>query len=387
MKAIVLAAGEGRRLKPLTENTPKVMLPVGNRPILHYVVDALVKAGVRDIEMVVGYRAEKIRRYFGNGGRFGARIIYSVQEKRLGTAHALSKAGSDGEFIVLPGDNIISPECIRTVLNSGPGSILAKYSRDASKYGVVERKGDRLLRIVEKPRGMGEELIFTGIGHYGPEIFQYIESALEEGIYDMTSVLNRMGSLNVLVGDCLWKDAVYPWDLLDLNSWALRSTTRELSGKIEGARITGNVVVGEGSQISGGAYIRGPVTIGKNCYIGPNSVILGDTSIGNDVSIGAGSFVRNSVIMASSTIRHGSEIDRSIIGPGNEIGAGTHFLSSRWERVIEGDIIYGDSGSVTGNDCHVGPLAVIYPGLRVSSGSRIRAQSTIKEDIMKEDVV
>ncbi len=388
MKAIVLAAGEGRRLQPLTENTPKVMLPVANIPILHYVIDALVSAEMRDITIIVGYHSEKIRLYFGDGGHFGASIDYVVQEKQLGTAHALYQAKTDEETIVLPGDNIISPDCIRTIIKSPINTILATYSRNPSKYGTLEHSRGKLIRLTEKPAGRKEDVVFTGLGHYDSKIFEYIKEALEEGIYDMTCVLNRMGPLNVKISDCLWKDAVYPWDLLEINAWGMRSVARELSGTIEDSTIIGKVRIGEGTVISGGTYIRGPVVIGKNCYIGPNSVILGNTSIGNDVSIGAMSFIKNSIIMPSTTIRHRSDIEDTVIGSGNEIGTGAVMLRSRWEKVVDGEVLSSDTGPVIGEDCRIGPRVVIYPGVRISSGSRIRADSVIKEDITpREDVV
>ena len=388
MKAIVLAAGEGRRLKPLTENTPKVMLPVANRPILHYVVDALVSAGIRDIYIVVGYHSEKIRRYFGDGGTFGATIRYVVQEKQLGTAHALYQARMDEDVIVLPGDNIISADCVESLLESTPNTILATYSHDPSKYGVVEQRSGMVLSITEKPIGHREDLVFTGLGYYDRAIFDHVGMALEDGMYDMTGVLNRMEGLRVITTDCLWKDAIYPWDLLELNSWAMKSVQRSLSGKMEPCVIVGDVEIGEGTVISGGCYIRGPVIIGKNCYIGPNSVILGDTAIGNDVRIGAMAFIRNSIIMSSNTIRHRIDMEDSVIGTGSEIGAGTFLLRSRWERVVDGEILSRDTGPVIGEDCRIGALSVIHPGVRVASDSRTRPQAVIKEDIgPREEVV
>lgn len=381
MKAIVLAAGEGRRLKPLTENTPKVMLPVANRPILHYVVDAIVGAGIRDIQMVVGYHSEKIRRYFGDGGRFGASINYSIQEKQLGTAHALYQAKTDEEVIVLPGDNIISSECVKAMLDAGPNSILATYSRDSSKYGVVEHRRGEVISITEKPPNRSEDLVFTGLGRYDGSIFQHIRDAMEDGIYDMTGALNRMKGLRAVISSCLWKDAVYPWDLLELNSWAMKGIEREISGKVETSVIHGDVIIGDGTVISGGCYIRGPVVIGKNCYIGPNTVILGNTSIGDDVHIGAMGMIKNSIIMSSTSIRHRADMEDTIVGCGVEIGAGTTLLRSRWERVLDGDVLSRDSGPVIGENCIIGPLSVIHPGVRIHAGSRTRPQSTVKDDI------
>ncbi|OYT47556.1 hypothetical protein B6U83_04840 [Thermoplasmatales archaeon ex4484_36] len=142
MKAVILAAGEGRRLRPLTESMSKGMLPVGNRPILSYGIEALKEVGVRDIVMVVGYRREKIQNYFGDGRQFGVNIEYVVQRSRLGTAHALMQAREkvDGPFLLLPGDNLFTSQGLKRLLELPEGSwgMLITESRMPSKYGVVE---------------------------------------------------------------------------------------------------------------------------------------------------------------------------------------------------------------------------------------------------------
>ncbi len=386
MKAVILAAGEGRRLQPLTENMPKVMLPVANRPILSYVVDALVRNDVREIIMVVGYHAEKIKQYFGNGRRFSANISYVKQEKQLGTAHALYQARTDGDFMVLPGDNIISDECIKKMRNSEENTISGVYTAHFSKYGIIEKEGGNA-KIIENPGEEGNNLVFTGITHLNESVFDIIESALKSGIYDLPSVLNWMGGLNVRVGNCDWMDAVYPWDLLELNSWALKGLSRSLSGKIEDATILGDVEIGAGTTIGNGTYIKGPVRIGKNCHIGQNSVILPDTTIGDDVSIGPLSFVKNSIIMSSNTIGQRMNIEDTVIGRGNEIGTEFICLSSRWKRIIEDEIVRRDAGPVIGDDCTIGPKITVFPGVRVASGAHMKGMRAVEDDVTSGDVM
>ena len=382
MKGIILAAGEGQRLRPLTKNMPKVMIPVGNKPILQYVIEAMAKSGIREISIVVGYHSEKVRQYFGNGGNFGVKIHYVMQEKQLGTSHALHQARTDDDFILVAGDNIISEECLKGLINEKKNTILGIFSKNASKYGVIEQRDGKLVNIEEKMPKMGENLIFTGMGLFGPEIFDEIEKALEEGIYELPKVLARMEEIRVFMGECVWKDAIYPWDLLDLNSWALKDIARVLSGKVERAEITGKVEIGEGTVISGGAYIRGPVKIGKNCYIGPNSVILPNTSIGNDVSIGAQTFIKNSIIMSSTTIAHQSSIENSVIGRGCSIGARFSAISAPFDKVIGGDILHvRDGGVIMGDDCRIGAEVSIYQGCRVGTGTKVGSGLIIKEDM------
>ena len=382
MKGVILAAGEGQRLRPLTANMPKVMIPVGNKPTLQYIVEAMAKSGIRDIIMVVGYHSEKIRQYFGNGRNFGVNIQYVIQEKQLGTAHALYNAKMDEDFIVVPGDNIISEECLEGLKEDEGDAIVGVISKNASKYGIIEQSRGSVKRILEKPRESGENLIFTGIGVFKPHVFEYISEALKEGIYELPQVINRMKDVKVQIADCTWKDAIYPWDLLSLNSWALKGTVRILSGKLERAEIIGNVEIAEGTVISGGAYIRGPVKIGKNCYVGPNSVILPNTSIGNDVSIGAQTFIKNSIIMSSTTIAHQSSIENSVIGRGCSIGPRFSAISAPFDKIIGNDVLHvRDGGAIIGDDCRIGAEVSIYQGCRINTGTKITSGLVIKEDV------
>jgi len=227
-------------------------------------------------------------------------------EKGVVAINLISSPGS--------GKTTLLEKTIEALKDAEKNTILGVFSTNASKYGVIEHRKGRVMKIIEKMRGAGENLVFTGIALLGPEIFTKIELALEQGVYELPRVLNMMENIGLRIADCLWKDAIYPWDLLELNSWALRGVAKEISGKVEPSNIIGDVEIGEGTVISGGTYIRGPVRIGKNCYIGPNSVILPDTSIGNDVSIGAQSFIKNSVIMSSTSIAHRASIENSVIG-------------------------------------------------------------------------
>src|SRR4030042_1021823 len=140
MQAIILAAGEGPRLRPFTMSKPKVMLPIGNKPILAYVVKALVENGLMDIIMVVGYKKERIMSFFGDGSKFGAKITYVVQEKQLGTAHALLyvKNMVKEDFVLVAGDNIVDKETIsRIIQHDNNPSVLVTESELPSKYGVI----------------------------------------------------------------------------------------------------------------------------------------------------------------------------------------------------------------------------------------------------------
>ncbi|MHC1579325.1 MAG: bifunctional sugar-1-phosphate nucleotidylyltransferase/acetyltransferase [Candidatus Alkanophagales archaeon] len=371
-QAIVLAAGEGQRLRPFTATKPKVMLPVANKPILEYVVRALAENNIRDIVLVVGYRKDKVMSYFGDGHDFGVRIRYVEQRQQLGTAHALRQAESLAaeEFLVISGDNIVDERTVAAALAAEKYSLLYKQHPEASKYGVLEvdslelRDGMRVRRIVEKPKG-GAEGVLVNIGIYvfDRTIFDEIDEKT-----DITDVLNgfvgRGGVLRAYEARGVWLDVVYPWDLLSVNDVALRLRTagRALAGRVEGGvTIRGDVEIGEGSVIRANSYIVGPVVIGRNCEIGPNVCIFPATSIGNNVRIEAFTLVRNSVIMDDVSIGAGCSIKDSIIDRGCSIGDRFSTQSGRGDVKIDGEHHSVEAGAMLGECCVVGDSVVAKP--------------------------
>jgi glucose-1-phosphate thymidylyltransferase len=180
-KAVILAAGEGQRLRPFTLNRPKAMLTIADKPILRFVVESLVSAGIRDIICVVGYRKEMVYDYMGNGERFGAEITYVTQEAQLGTAHALSRVIKKvaDEFLVLPGDNLIEAGTIAEFINIRPPAVLVKRVNDPTRYGVVDISGSEIKGILEKPKEAASNLVNTGIYAFTRGIFDCIGSELD----------------------------------------------------------------------------------------------------------------------------------------------------------------------------------------------------------------
>src|SRR5512136_1687389 len=215
MKAVVLAAGEGMRLRPLTVSEPKVMIPVANRPILEYVVEALAKNDVRDIVMVVGYRKERIMSHFEDGKKFGAKIEYVVQEKQLGNGHALfsAKERLSGEFMVLSGDNIVDRRAVGDLLRSGScPSALVVESENPSKYGVVTLEKGSIKGVYEKPTEMISNIILTGMYCLSDRIFQFIDQCIAMGEYGLSNAVQASlgrDPLTPVFSDGLWIDAVY----------------------------------------------------------------------------------------------------------------------------------------------------------------------------------
>ncbi|MFH1381963.1 MAG: bifunctional sugar-1-phosphate nucleotidylyltransferase/acetyltransferase [Chloroflexota bacterium] len=377
--AIILAAGEGQRLRPFTATKPKVMLSIAGKPVLQYVVEALAQNGIRDIAIVVGYKREEIFDYFGTGEQSGVNITYITQERQLGTAHALAQAKNNvkADFLVLPGDNLIDAKTISEFVKIKPPAVLVKKVDDASRYGVVYIEGGVVKNIIEKPEEAGGNIINTGIYALTPEIFDFIGPEL-----DIPDVLNNMLAeghrITVQETEGTWLDIVYPWDIIKLNNAVLSRLPANQGGITEaGVVIKGMVSIGKNTIIRANSYIAGPVVIGSDCDIGPNACILPATSIGDNVSISPFCDVENSVIGDDITIGPGSIIQDSVIDGGCIIKG--HFIATSGEAGIRINAAYHqvNIGAMLGTGCNVGNCVVAQPGVIVGNYSQIQAMKLL----------
>ena len=397
VRAIILAAGEGKRLRPFTESMSKVMLPVANKPILEYVVDAVTGCGIEDIVMVLGYGKERIMDYFGDGKEFGANIKYVFQEKQLGTGHALIQAKEEFEdaSIVLAGDNIIDSSLIYKVINLDGLALLYVTHDRPSKYGVVKVDGGLIKNIYEKPKEDIGNLISTGIFKFEGNISNDLEKHVSQGHNSLTSfvqiLLKNGKDIASVKGNGIWQDAVYPWDLLNINETALQNCSRSVAGKIEkGVEIRGNVSIGENSIIRSGSYIIGPVAIGEGCEIGPNVCIFPSTSIGSGVTVEVFSEIKNSIIMNNVVVGSRSSVLQSVIGKGCEIGS--NFTSTAGDAYIKIDDsnefhMVKDIGAFIGENCEIGSGVLIDHGKIIGKNCKISAQRRITENVKSEGIV
>lgn len=380
MKAIILAAGEGTRLRPFTVSRPKGMIPVGNKPILQHIVESLVQNDLKEIVMVVGYKKDRILSYFEDGRKFGARISYVMQDKQLGTAHALLMAGreiQEDNFLVLPGDNFIDAQTVSDLTQQGkPPSVLVTESEIPSKYGVLQLEGDRVNSIVEKPQWRAGNIISTGMYSFTPEIFRMIESqalGADVGISHVLQSLLPKLDLRAVHTTGKWIDAVYPWDLTSVNAVALEIHGQRVNDTVEpGVTLKGPVSIGVGTRIRSGCYIEGPVSIGEGCDIGPNVTILASTSIGNGVQVEPFSFISNCLIMSNVLIGSHSHLSHSVVDDGVKAKAGL-FASSgvAFARVDKELFRINEVGALIGQDCTIGSRVVISSGSIVGAGCRI----------------
>lgn len=395
MQAIILAAGEGTRLRPFTMSKPKVMLPIGNKPILAYVVKALVENGLKDIIMVVGYKKERIMSFFGDGSKFGAKITYVVQEKQLGTAHALLyvKNMVKEDFVLVAGDNIVDKETIsRIIQHDDNPSVLVTESELPSKYGVITLENDRVTSITEKPDRKISNIINTGVYHFKKDIFHTVEEEVKAGRYGLTQVLQSIikdGQLKAVRTDGRWNDAVFPWDLIKLNETALDLHGQEISGMIEpGVTIKGPVSIGAGSRIRAGTYLEGPVVIGEGCDIGPYVAIFPSTSIGNSVEIGAFTSIHNSIIMNGVKVGSHSHLGNAVIDDGVAIkGALSAFVGPAYVKVESEFFKVEQIGAMIGEETIIASRVVLAPGSVIGSGCRIGDGAAVRGNLENKSVV
>lgn len=411
MKGVLLTAGEGTRMRPLTLTRPKTMLQVGGKPILQYNLEALRDAGIKDIVMVVGYKKEEIKNYFEDGSKFGVNITYITQEKRLGTAHAINSVRNviDNQFIVLNGDIIVNPKLIVDLIqkyeSSEASSILILIEvEDPSSFGVIEIENDRIKDIIEKP-APGEatsNLINAGIYLFGNAIFNAIDRTpkSERGEYEITDSLKIQITENKSVlglkSDSKWIDVGRPWELLDVNEHFISEMEEDIQGEIEeGVTIHGNISLGKNSIIRSGTYILGPVFIGEGCDIGPNSYLRKYTCIGNNVNVGNAVEIKNSIIMDGTNVNHLSYVGDSVIGANCNIAAGTNIANLRFDNKnvkmnVKGERIdcgVRKLGSIFGDNVKTGINSSFNPGVKVGINSAIGSGTIIYEDIPSNTLI
>lgn len=388
-QAIILAAGKGERLYPLTSTRPKVMLAVANKPILQYVIEALAANKIEEIIIVAGYYHEQIQNYFASGKKFGVKIQYAIQGHQLGTGHALLAARNwaKKQFLVLPGDNIVNADTISPIINMNQDTILVKEGIQHGEYGMVVVDNTFAKGIVERPFEISSPLTNTGTYLLQEHIFDYLadELALPEAVNKM--ILDGR-SVSVRTTDGTWLDAVYPWDLLQINGLALYdiSINTSLVDKKE-VMIKGPVQLGSGSTIGPHSYILGPAVIGDSCEIGPNVCVFPYTSIGDNVVVESFTQIRNSIIGNTVQIGSHSIVNDSIVGDDCTIGG--RFTTDSSKKLVSSDRYRCEVpiGAIIGDFVEIGSSVTLSNGIMVGKGSKIRDGNLVREDIPEDTLV
>jgi UDP-N-acetylglucosamine diphosphorylase/glucosamine-1-phosphate N-acetyltransferase len=406
MRVIILAAGEGKRLRPLTENRPKHMIPIAGKPIIHQLIDAFKTNGVYKFSIVVGHLRDTIIQYLSDGKKFGIEIEYIHQKKLRGTADALAQTENKIEetrFIVCHGDMYVSSDAIREVTKayddkSFDAAVTVIPTKDQKQYGIVQIDNGYVKKIVEKPKVVfPNSFANAGIYLFERSIFKEIRKTKksrrgELELTDSISNLEKSGSKikSILIEGKSWIDIGLPWNLLDANKRALLNLQPSMDGEVDNnSTVSGTIHTGPATKILPGARIEGPVYIGAGSVIGPNCYIRPYTSIGRKVKIGNSCEIKNSIIMDETKIPHLSYFGDSIIGERCNFGAGTITGNLRLDKKtvrmkIKNKLI--DSarkklGVVIGDDVETGINVNFMPGITIGSGSNIGPGVNVSRNI------
>ena len=407
MKALVLTAGEGQRLRPLTTNRSKSMLMIAGRPVLQYIIDSLIENDIRDIVIVVGHGREDLIDHFQMGGDLGVRIRYMIQHKQEGVEHAILTAKEeiegDEEFLLVHGDVLVEPQMVTRTINNhetmgGKVSMLVTLVSNPEQFGTVKIDANGIVeKLVEKggPERYVSNYAVAGVSIFSTKILALLEKhrTMELAIEEFIKEGNQVSAT---VWEKEWAEFTWPWDILNANRIVM---DRLLKGKgsfiAESANIHSSVVIegpvyiDEGTIIRPNTTLRGPIYIGKNVYVGNNSLIRDYSCLCQGVSIGYAVEMRNSMVFERVNVGRMTYLADSIIGADTCIEAGVqlwnwrpgteplHFESE--DETVQ--ITLEKFGAIVGDNVVIGVNASIYPATRIGEDSVISAGCVIQKDI------
>jgi mannose-1-phosphate guanylyltransferase/phosphomannomutase len=376
VKAVILAGGEGTRLRPLTSNQPKPMMPVANRPMMEHIVRLLADHGFDEIVVTVAFLANQIRTYFGDGAELGVEMRYATEDSPLGTAGSVRNAADelDDTFLVIAGDVLTDVDLTGLVAahraSGALGTIALKRVEDPVEFGIVITAEDgRIERFLEKPTWgqVFSDTINTGIYVLEPRIFDFIASG---EVVDFSSdvfptALEKGELLRGHVIDGYWEDVGTLDAYLQAHQDLLDGLVRV---DIEGFTIRENVWLGEGAEVDPDARVDGPAIIGPNCRIEAGAHVGDHTVLGGDVVVKHDAQVVRSVVHEHTYLGTSTRIRGAVIGRGGDI---------RSHAAIE-------PGAVLGNDCFVGDGAVVTSDVKVYPFKSIESGAVVTSSILWE---
>ena len=375
MKAVIMAGGEGTRLRPLTSNQPKPMMPVANRPMMEHVVELLKTHGFEEIVVTVGFQANAIRTYFGNGAEFGVRMAYATEETPLGTAGSVRNAMDelDEPFLVISGDVLTDIDLTAVVDfhedRKAVATIGLKAMENPLEFGIViTREDGSIERFLEKPSWgqVFSDTINTGIYVLQPEIFDYIEPF--KPVDFSSDVFPRLlGEVPMYgyVADGYWEDI----GTLDAYIKAHQDILdRRVDLDMPGFRLGEGIWLGEGSEIDPAATVDGPAIIGDYCRVEAGAHLAEYSILGSNVRVGNDAFLERSVVHDNVYLGPGVRLRGAVVGRSSDLRRGA--------RIEEGVVI--------GDECFVGEHAVINPGVKVYPFKTVEQGAIVNSSIVWE---
>jgi bifunctional UDP-N-acetylglucosamine pyrophosphorylase/glucosamine-1-phosphate N-acetyltransferase len=389
-QAVVLAAGEGKRLRPLTFTRPKCMIQLAGKPILQHVLENLGQVGVKEAAVVVKYKEEAITDYFAKNPIGGLKLSFITQGEKYGTAAAFAEAESfvKGTFFGVAGDIITEPSALRRLSDNADGEVTAALHavEDAREYGTAVVKDGKIAAFEEKVEAPKSNLANCSLYVFEPSIFKKISSLKKSprGEYEIIEVLKGANAVEIKE---YWLDMGMPWQLFSANEFLL-SKLPDNRDRVENCTIRGKLVMEKGAQVHD-SVIEGNVYIGAGSYVGPHAYIRGTTSIGRDCGIGDSTTVKNSIIFDHVNAKHLTYIGDSIIGSGCNFGAATQIANYRFDALniratineLTIDTKRNKLGAIIGDNAKMGVLSAVMPGKMIGDGCWVDAGVVVKENI------
>ncbi|EPA05231.1 glucose-1-phosphate thymidylyltransferase [Candidatus Nitrosarchaeum limnium] len=351
MKGIILHAGHGTRLRPLTHTGPKQLLPIANKPMSQYCLESIKDTGITDIAIIIGgVGSNKVKEYYEDGKKFGVKITYVEQDSPRGIAHAIRLCKDfigNEKFLVFLGDNIIqrriSDFADEFEKSDAKAMILLCEVDNPSRFGIADVQNGIIKKIMEKPKDPPTNLAVTGIYFLTPIIFDIIDNLKpswrnELEITDALDILLQNHKITYNVITDYWKDTGTPEDIIHANMTILDKTKPYFNGiKEKDVKINGNVMIGENTIIKSNVVINGPTIIGKNCVIESGSKIGPNTSIGDNSNLRCD--IAESIVMSECNITCDIKIRNSIIAFNSELTTNQNtddkvFLLGEGTRII-----------------------------------------------------
>ncbi|MHB9035113.1 MAG: glucose-1-phosphate thymidylyltransferase [Armatimonadota bacterium] len=326
MKALILSGGKGTRLRPITYTGAKQLVPVANKPILFYTIEAVKAAGISEIGIVVGETHEEVEVAVGNGERWGVKVTYIQQDEPLGLAHAVKIAHDfikDDAFVMYLGDNLIKDGITSFVdeycQSDANAQILLAHVPNPQSFGVAELEGGRVVRLIEKPKDPPTDLALVGVYMFDSKIFEAVNAIKPSarGELEITDAIQYLVDHNYKVNSHIitgwWKDTGKLEDMLEANRIILDGLGHHVLGEVdEDSEIAGRVTVGKGAKIIN-SCVRGPAIIGEDCII-ENAFIGPYTSINDRCKIISSEVEHSMILEDCQVLNIGSRLEDSLIG-------------------------------------------------------------------------
>ncbi len=405
MKGVILAAGPGEELKPITDNISKPMIPILDKPMIQYAIERLSSNGITDLIIVIKDRNKEIPEYFSNGEELGVRITY-VAQKQDGIDGAILSVKThfkeNEKFVLTHCDIIANSNLVTRTLNAADnlGSDMAlavTLESEIQDFGLVTLNSEGLVdQVIPKVDEDSGNYVVAGTFLLTGKIFNYLDKGIAFNEC-FNSFIKDGGLVAAGVWNETWIDIGRPWDILRATSYLISKLEySKISKKAKihhNVEIKGAVIIEDGAEILNGATIQGPVYIGKNAFIGNNSLIRDCSVISANAKIGMGVEVKSSVIMEGASIARLSYVGASIIGPKATLHSGAITIISRKPTAPIMTVIQGKEitvplekfGAIVGPHSHVGEHSSLHPGTRIDSNAIVPPNTAVSGHIKAED--